>query len=121
MKCEDIIDERREEERAREEMEITEEERRKKERREEEKIVEIEKSLIEKVDEKLRETIRIVQERDDSTPVGALYLKLYDRVAAMEELEPSDVEMSDPEQVAIYKTVQVLLNKIIYTDAYLRL
>jgi hypothetical protein len=28
--------------------------------------------------------------------------------------------MDDPEQVAVWKTVQVLLNKIIFTDAYLR-
>jgi hypothetical protein len=39
----------------------------------------------------------------------------------MEELQPEDVDMSDPEQEAIWKTVQVLLNKIIYTDSYLRL
>ena len=63
--------------------------------------------------------IRIVDERDDSTGAGALLLTLYDRVAAMEELEPSDVDMSDPDQVAIWKTVQVLMNKTIYTDNYL--
>ena len=28
--------------------------------------------------------------------------------------------MSDPEQVAIWKTVQILLNKVIYADSYLR-
>jgi 5-methyltetrahydrofolate corrinoid/iron sulfur protein methyltransferase len=78
-------------------------------------------AIADPLDEKLREVIRVVQERDGSTPVSALYLKLYDRVAAMEELEPSEVDMDDSEQVAIYKTVQVLLNKIIYTDAYLRL
>ena len=78
-------------------------------------------AIADPLDGKLREVIRIVEERDDSTPVGALYLQLHDRVAAMEELEPSDVNMDDPEQVAVYKTVQILLNKIIYTDSYLRL
>jgi hypothetical protein len=29
--------------------------------------------------------------------------------------------MKDPQQVEIWKTVQVLLNKVIYTDSYLRL
>jgi hypothetical protein len=29
--------------------------------------------------------------------------------------------MSDPQQADIWKTVQVLLNKVIYTDSYLRL
>jgi len=28
--------------------------------------------------------------------------------------------MGDPDQVDIWKTVQVLLNKIIFTDSYLR-
>jgi len=71
------------------------------------------------LDAKLRETIRIIEERDDSTPVGRLYLKIHDRIAAMEEPQPEDVDMSDPEQVAIWKTVQILLNKVIYADGYL--
>jgi len=73
------------------------------------------------LDEDLMEYVRVVEERDDSTAVNRLLLTLHDRVAAMEELQPEDVDMSDPEQEAIWKTVQVLLNKIIYTDSYLRL
>jgi hypothetical protein len=61
-----------------------------------------------------------VEQRDDSTPLNRLLLALHDRVAAMEALEPSDVDLSDPAQADIWKTVQVLLNKIIYTDSYLR-
>jgi 5-methyltetrahydrofolate corrinoid/iron sulfur protein methyltransferase len=67
----------------------------------------------------LLETIRIIEERDESTPVGKLYVKIADRIAAMEDPQPSDVDMSDPSQVAIWKTVQILLNKIIYADSYL--
>ena len=72
-------------------------------------------------DEDLKEAIRIVEERDASTPVGQLYLTLYDRTAEMGELEAADVDMRDTEQADIFKTVQVLLNKVIYTDSYLRL
>ena len=71
------------------------------------------------LDEELKETIRIVEERDESTAVGQLYLKLHDKVQAMEELEKEDVDMEDPEQVAIWKTVQILLNKVIYADSFL--
>lgn len=78
-------------------------------------------AILDPLDHKLMDIIRIVETRDGSTPAGALYLKLYDAVAAGEELQPEDVDMSDPEQVEIWKTVQVLLNKIIYTDSYLRL
>jgi len=72
------------------------------------------------LDREQMEVIRIVENRDDSTPVGKLILALYDATAAQAELEPSQVDMKDPEQVAIWKTVQVLLNKIIFTESYLR-
>jgi 5-methyltetrahydrofolate corrinoid/iron sulfur protein methyltransferase len=78
-------------------------------------------AILDPLDDELMETIRIVESRDDSTPVGSLYLKLFDAVAAMDELQPDQVDMSDPAQVEIWKTVQVLLNKVIYADSYLRL
>jgi len=71
------------------------------------------------LDKELLDVIRIVEERDESTAVGGLYLKIHDRVAAMEEPQPGDADMSDPEQAAIWKTVQILLNKVIYADSYL--
>ncbi len=72
-------------------------------------------------DAPLMDAIRIVKERDEGTAIGRVYLTLHDRVAAMDELQFDDVDMSDPDQAAVFKTVQVLLNKIIYTDQYLRL
>lgn len=77
-------------------------------------------AIADPLDPRLWEFIRIVEERDDSTPVGRLLLRLYDAVASMGELSLDDVDMSDPEQVAIYKTVQILGNKVIYADSYLR-
>jgi cobalamin-dependent methionine synthase I len=71
------------------------------------------------MDEKLKETVRIIEQRDQSTAVGRLYLKIADRIAAMEEPTIEDVDMGDPEQAAIWKTVQILLNKVIYADSYL--
>jgi 5-methyltetrahydrofolate corrinoid/iron sulfur protein methyltransferase len=81
----------------------------------------LDSAILDPLDRELMETIRIIEERDDSTPAGWLYLKLFDAVAAMEELQPEDVDMSEPDQVDIWKTIQVLLNKVIYTDSYLRL
>jgi 5-methyltetrahydrofolate corrinoid/iron sulfur protein methyltransferase len=71
------------------------------------------------LDEALLDIIRVVEERDESMPAGALYVKIHDRIAAMEEPQFSDVDMSDPEQAAIWKTAQILLNKVIYADSYL--
>ncbi len=72
------------------------------------------------LDEDLKYTIRVIEERDESNPLARLYLKIADRVAAMEEPMLEDVDMSDPEQVTIWKTVQILLNKVIYADGYLQ-
>lgn len=71
------------------------------------------------LDEELMEMIRIIEMRDDSTPVGGLYIKIAERIANMEEPEFADVDATDPEQMAIWKTVQILLNKVIYADSYL--
>ncbi len=71
------------------------------------------------MDLKQMEVIRIIENRDDSTAVGRLYLKIADHTAAGEEPVFDDVDPSDPEQMEIWKTVQILLNKVIYADGYL--
>ena len=81
----------------------------------------VDAAILDPLDKDLMDAIRIVEARDDSTALGALYLKLFDAVAAGGELEHSDVDHADPLQADVWKTVQVLLNKVIYTDSYLRL
>ncbi len=71
-------------------------------------------------DKKQNEFIRIVEQRDASTSLGRLLLALHDAVQCSEELSADAVDFGDPEQVEIWKTVQILLNKVIYADSYLR-
>ncbi len=71
-------------------------------------------------DNELKEVVRVIEERDDSSALGGLYIKINDRIAAMDEPLIDDVDMTDPEQVAVWKTVQILLNKVIYADSYLQ-
>ena len=61
------------------------------------------------LEKELKEVIHIIEARDDSTPVCRLYLKIADRIAAMEEPTADDVDFSDPQQADIWKTVQILL------------
>ncbi len=76
-------------------------------------------AIADPLDNDLKEFIRIVDQRDASTPVGKLLITLYDRTVAGEEVTRDDVDMKDPGQVAIFKTIEILLNKVIYADAYL--
>ncbi len=76
-------------------------------------------AILNPMDEEQNKWMSIIQKRDDSTPVGKLLLTLHDRTAAMEDLTPDDVNWKDPEQVAIFKTYQILTNQVIYAASYL--
>jgi len=71
------------------------------------------------LDEDLKEVIGVIENRDDSTPLGGLYIKIADRISEMDEPSPEDVNFDDPDQAKVWKTVQILLNKVIYADSYL--
>ena len=49
-------------------------------------------------DKEQNEVIRTIEQRDESTALGRLYIKIHDRVQAMEQPQIEDVDMSDPEQ-----------------------
>jgi 5-methyltetrahydrofolate corrinoid/iron sulfur protein methyltransferase len=78
-------------------------------------------AILDPLDTELMGVIQAIEGREDGSAVKALYLRLFDAVAAGEELQPDQVDHSDPEQEQIWKTVQVLLNRVIYTDSFLRL
>jgi cobalamin-dependent methionine synthase I len=71
------------------------------------------------MDNELKEVIRIVEERDESTSLARAYLGISDKTANMEDITADMFDLSDPDQKAIWKTVQILLNQVIYADAYL--
>lgn len=80
----------------------------------------LEMMIADPFDNDLKDTIRIIEKRDDSTAVGRLYLGLHDAITAMDKPSVEIVDMADPAQVAIWKTVEILLNKVIYADSYLQ-
>ena len=78
-------------------------------------------AILDPFDEKLMQAIQIMENRDDSTPLGKLYLSIADTCATGETFDTSAVDMNDPEQAAVAKTVKILQNKIIYAHDYLKL
>ncbi len=77
-------------------------------------------AIVDPLDSELLEWARIVETRDESSPKGKLLCAIYDAVANMEDLDPSVVDMKDQEQVEIFKTWQILANKIIYAHSFLK-
>jgi len=66
------------------------------------------------------EWIRVVESRDDTTPLNRLVLALFDASASMTELDEGLVDDHDEDQVAIVKTYRMLHNRVLYADSYLR-
>jgi len=79
----------------------------------------LEMMIADPFDAELKSVVQGIEERNDRTPIHRLYLTIHDRIANMEEPAPDDFDLTDPAQDAIWKTVQILLNKVIYADAYL--
>lgn len=77
-------------------------------------------AICDPLDRELMEWVRIVEQRDESTPLGRALVRLYDTVQNMSPFGPGDVDMADPAQAALYKTVRILRNEVIFADDYLR-
>jgi 5-methyltetrahydrofolate corrinoid/iron sulfur protein methyltransferase len=70
-------------------------------------------------DKEQNDVIRWIETKDSSTALGGVYNKIAERIAASEEPQSEDFNLGDPDQAAIWKTTQILLNKVIYADGYL--
>lgn len=70
-------------------------------------------------DGKQNDVIRWIETKDTSNSLATVYNKIAERTCVGEDPQMEDFDMSDPEQVAIWKTTQILLNKVIYADSYL--
>jgi len=70
-------------------------------------------------DPDLMDVMRIVRERDAATAYDRLLLRLFDVTAAEIELDIASIDESDQAQVNLFKTVQVLTNRVLYADSYL--
>jgi 5-methyltetrahydrofolate corrinoid/iron sulfur protein methyltransferase len=71
------------------------------------------------LDQKQNEVIQWIETKDMGSPLARLYNRIAERIGAGEEPQMEDFDLSDPEQSAIWKTTQILLNKVIYADSYL--
>lgn len=70
-------------------------------------------------DQEQNDVIRWIEMKDTSLPLARAYNRIAERTGAGEEPQMEDFDMSDPEQSVIWKTTQILLNKVIYAEAYM--
>lgn len=78
-------------------------------------------AILDPFDETLMKAIDIVEKRDESTPLGNIYLALADACATGEDFDTSMCDMNDPQQAEVAKSYRILTNKLIYAHNYLKL
>ncbi len=71
------------------------------------------------LDKEQNDVIKWIDEKDTSSPLAQVYNKIAERTGAGEDIQVEDFDMNDPDQAAIWKTTQILLNKVIFADGYL--
>jgi 5-methyltetrahydrofolate corrinoid/iron sulfur protein methyltransferase len=81
----------------------------------------LDSAIADPLDSIQNEWIRVAEQHDTSTPMNKLIVALYDAAAAMDKLDPAAVDMSDQEQVELWKTYRMLTNETLYADSYLQL
>ena len=81
----------------------------------------LDSAIIDALDGEMLQVIRILDQRDASTPLGQLYLGIYDAYAAGDLFDNSGVDTSNEDLRAVVKTVEALENRWIYAHSYLRL
>lgn len=81
----------------------------------------ISSAIVDALDQGQMWVINTIANRDDSTPLGKLYLALADAVAEGGEFEVDPALLEDPETKDTAKTINILYDRQIYAHGYLAL
>lgn len=81
----------------------------------------LDSAIVDSFDSELKHFVDIIHHEKTETEKDKLIFDLYNMMKDFSELEDVSYNADDPDQVAIYKTAQVLLNKFIYAHNYLNL
>ena len=77
-------------------------------------------AILDPLDKAQNEVLRVVEKGSADSPIGELLLQIHNASAVGESIDESLVDMGDHDQVAIWRTVQILENRVIYAHSYLQ-
>lgn len=76
-------------------------------------------AIMDPLDEQLRRCVRLIEQHDTTAPPGRLLAAVQQAVREGRSLRPDDVDVVDPEQRAIAKTMHMLRGETAYSESYL--
>lgn len=81
----------------------------------------LDSAIVNSFDEDLKTYVKVIKTAQPENERDRLILDLYTMMNEFADLEDVSHDSADPEQVRIYKTAQILLNKNIYAHNYLNI
>lgn len=81
----------------------------------------LDSAIVDSFDNELLRIIKVVESQTPETSYDKTYIGLYKMMQSFEELDSITYNPKDKEQVDIFKTAEILLNKKIYSNSYLEI
>ena len=78
-------------------------------------------AIVDSFDSELLRINRVIEKQTAQNSYDKLYLNLYDMMQAFDDTDSIEYDKTDIEQVKIFKTAEILLNKKVYTNSYLEI
>lgn len=78
-------------------------------------------AILDSLDTELLRIIDVLETSTPQKPSDTLLINLHDMTRDFSEIEEITYDKNDPEQVKIYKTAEIILNKKIYSPSYLEI
>lgn len=81
----------------------------------------LDSAIVDSFDSELLRINRVIEKQTAQNSYDKLYLNLYDMMQAFDDTDSIEYDKTDIEQVKIFKTAEILLNKKVYTNSYLEI
>ena len=81
----------------------------------------LDSAIVDSFDSELLRVNKIIETQKIETSYDRLYLDIYNMMQNFDELDSVNYDKSDIEQVKIFKTAEILLNKKVYSNSYLEI
>jgi len=81
----------------------------------------LDSAIVDSFDSELLRINHVIEKQTAQNSYDKLYLNLYDMMQAFDDTDSIEYDKTDIEQVKIFKTAEILLNKKVYTNSYLEI
>lgn len=81
----------------------------------------LDSAIVDSFDSELLRINRMIENEKSETSYDKLLLNIYSMMQTFDELESVEYDKTDIEQVKIYKTAEILMNKKVYSNSYLEI